>query len=55
MKNKMDQILSPGMTLEYVYDMGSSTELELEVIDKLSSCSQKEISLLMRNDPKGKI
>ncbi|HEY2811206.1 MAG TPA: hypothetical protein VGJ00_07470 [Rhabdochlamydiaceae bacterium] len=51
MKNKMDQILSPGMILDYVYDMGSSTELELEVIDKLSTCPQKEIALLMRNDP----
>ncbi len=51
MKNKMDQILSPGITLEYIYDMGSSTELELEVIDQLPACPQKEITLLMRNDP----
>ncbi len=51
MKNKMGQILSPGMILEYVYDMGSSTELELEVIDQLAACPPKEIALLMRNDP----
>lgn len=50
MKNKVSQFLSPGIEFGYVYDMGSSTELELEVIERLPACPQKEVTLLMRND-----
>lgn len=51
MKNTMGQLLSPGLQFRYVYDMGSSTELELEVVGAISACPKREIKLLMRNDP----
>ena len=51
MKNTVGQLLSPNLEFEHVYDMGSSTELELKVIEAISSCPKKEITLLMRNDP----
>jgi hypothetical protein len=51
MKTTMEQLLSPKLEFEHVYDMGSSTELELKVIEIISSCPKKEITLLMRNDP----
>lgn len=51
MKNKVDQLFTPGLKIRYVYDMGSSTELELKVIGDISAPSQNEITLLMQNDP----
>ncbi|CDZ80266.1 hypothetical protein BN1013_00773 [Candidatus Rubidus massiliensis] len=51
MKNKVGQLFLPGLKFDYTYDMGSSTELELEVIENISTPSQNKISLLMRNDP----
>jgi hypothetical protein len=50
MKNKMSQLLTPGMEFAYVYDMGSSTELELEVIETIAACPAKQITLLIKND-----
>lgn len=38
MKNKVSQLLSPGAEFIHVYDMGSSTELELKVIGSLNFC-----------------
>ncbi len=51
MKDPVSKFLSPGLEFGYVYDMGSSTDLELEVIEKFPACPQKKITLLMRNDP----
>ncbi len=51
MKDAINQFLSLGLKFGYVYDMGSSTELELEVMDTLPACSQKKITLLMKNNP----
>lgn len=51
MKNQIGQLLSPGSTCEYVYDMGSSTDLEIRVVAKVGACQQKKITLLMRNEP----
>lgn len=51
MKNSIGQILSPGMKCEYIYDMGSSTNLELEVIAEITTCPQKKVTMLMLNDP----
>lgn len=51
MNNRISQLLSLDLKFEYVYDFGSSTELELEVINRLPTCPRKGITLLMRNDP----
>ncbi|BBI17580.1 hypothetical protein [Neochlamydia sp. S13] len=51
MNHPIGKILSPGLEFTYIYDMGSSTELDIQVTEKLAACPQKEISILMRNDP----
>ncbi|CAG8578296.1 17151_t:CDS:1, partial [Dentiscutata heterogama] len=51
MNKKMGQVLSPGLKFEYTYDMGSSTDLKLDVIATLPACPYDEITLMMRNDP----
>lgn len=51
MKNQIGKLLSPGATCEYVYDMGSSTELKIQVIEKIDACPQKKVMLLMQNEP----
>lgn len=50
MKNQIGQLLSPGSTCEYVYDFGSSTDLEIQVMAKVDACQQKKITLLMQNE-----
>lgn len=50
MKNKVEKFFLPGLTFDYIYDMGSTTELELEVIDAISTNSQETISLVMQNE-----
>lgn len=49
-RTKIGQIFTPGMTIGYAYDMGSTTELKLEVFD-IIPFYKKEMRLLMRNDP----
>lgn len=51
MKNKIGQFSSPGLKFHYTYDMGSSTDLELEVIEAITMPSQKKITILMKNEP----
>lgn len=51
MKNQIGQLLSPGAQFEYVYDMGSSTDLVLQVTETISAHPQKKIMLLMQNEP----
>lgn len=48
---KVDKVLAPGVNFKYIYDMGSSTELQLQVLDKVVACPQKEVKVLMKNDP----
>jgi hypothetical protein len=50
MKTKIDQLVTPGSIFAYTYDMGSSTNLELEVIEAIA-ISSKKIAILMRNNP----
>ena len=50
MNKKVEQLLSPGMQFEYVYDMGSSTRLILGVMDAITIGTPKKITILMRND-----
>jgi hypothetical protein len=35
---------------EYVYDMGSSTDLEIQVLGEVHACPQKKVTILMQND-----
>ncbi len=51
MKNQVGQLLSPGSTCEYVYDLGSSTDLEIQILAKVNACQPKKIALLMQNEP----
>ncbi|OGN63545.1 MAG: hypothetical protein A3E26_02685 [Chlamydiae bacterium RIFCSPHIGHO2_12_FULL_49_32] len=44
-------IYSPGLEFEYVHDMGSSTELVLQVLQTIEACPQKKVTVLMQNDP----
>ncbi len=50
MKSQIGQLLSLSMKCGYVYDMGSSTDLELEVVADVT-CPQNKVTMLMRNDP----
>ncbi len=51
MNIKMKQICEPGATLTYIYDFGSSTELQVKIIDKVavSFAENEDIILLSRN------
>lgn len=51
MKNQVGKLLSPGSVCEYVYDMGSSTDLEIRVLGEVHTCPQKKVTILMQNDP----
>lgn len=51
MNIQIGQVLSPGLKFDYVYDMGSSTDLKLQVIEAVAACPQKKVTLLMQNDP----
>lgn len=41
-KNKVNQLFSPGLKIDYAYDMGSSTELELEVVGIINTSPLKK-------------
>lgn len=51
MKKQIDQLLSPGSTCEYVYDLGSSTYLEIHVVSEVPACPQKKVTIFMQNNP----
>src|ERR1700733_7947534 len=51
MKNQIGQLLSPDSTCQYVYDMGSSTDLEIQVVAKIDACQQKTVMIIMQNQP----
>lgn len=51
MKKQTGQIFSPGLEFKYVYDMGSSTELILQVLEPLEVCPSKKVTVLVQNDP----
>lgn len=50
MKKRLDKILTPGLCFDYVYDFGSSTDLEIKVLDILESCPPRQVTLLMQNE-----
>ena len=53
MNVKLSNVLSPGLKIDYKYDFGSTTPLEIRVIDKRQGASDKEdpIRILARNNP----
>lgn len=51
MERKINQALSLGEKFTYVYDFGSSTNLELEIIESVAACPSKKVTLLIQNDP----
>jgi hypothetical protein len=50
-KNKAKKIFSPNMKLDYEYDFGSTTELEISVVASFPYKADKNIVLLSRNEP----
>ena len=52
MGERLGKRLHPGVTLDYEYDFGSTTQLSLRVLDEYSfSLPQLKIRLLARNEP----
>lgn len=51
MNKQVGQVLLPGSMCEYVYDMGSSTYLEIQVLGEVHACPQKQVTILMQNNP----
>ena len=51
MSRKAKEVLTNGLTLEYEYDFGSSTELELTVVSEYPIKADGKIVLLSRNEP----
>jgi hypothetical protein len=50
-KKKAKEIFCPDMKLDYEYDFGSSTELEVSVVSVFPHGADKKIVLLSRNEP----
>lgn len=46
-----EQVLFPKLKFKHEYDFGSTTELALEVLGERETAVQKDVLLLMRNNP----
>ena len=51
MSRKAKDVLYKGLMLEYEYDFGSTTMLNITVVDEYSVKAEKKIVLLSRNEP----
>ena len=51
LKKKAKNVFCPDLKLDYEYDFGSSTELEISVVDLFPYKADKDIVLLSRNEP----
>ena len=52
MNGKLNTVLEKGMTIDYEYDFGSSTDLRITVVDYRRSYQKKEkLTILSRNNP----
>jgi len=47
----LGRLLSPGQTLQYQYDFGSTTELAIKVVSERPGVGSEPIEILARNDP----
>lgn len=50
MNSKVGQLVSPGMKFVHAYDMGSTTELKIEILENIPY-SVNKIKILMKNEP----
>lgn len=50
MDTSIGKVLSIGSKCDYIYDMGSPTDLEIKVIAEIPSM-QKKVTVLLQNDP----
>ncbi|HET7117307.1 MAG TPA: hypothetical protein VFI29_12490 [Hanamia sp.] len=48
---KAKEVLSKGMKIDYEYDFGSTTDLQLAILQEYPVKADKEIVLLSRNEP----
>jgi len=48
---KFDQVLVPGLKLEYDYDFGSTTSVSLQVVGSYKTNLKENVLLLSRNEP----
>jgi len=51
MSKKAKNVFSKGLALAYEYDFGSTTELEITVVNEFPVKAEKKIVLLSRNEP----
>ncbi|MDR2424422.1 MAG: hypothetical protein LBD59_06825 [Prevotellaceae bacterium] len=51
MNRKVNTVFYPDLKLDYQYDFGSTTELQLTVIDEYPVKADKKVVLLSRNEP----
>ena len=51
MNGKVKKVFLKGLTLDYEYDFGSTTALDITVIDEFPIKAQSKIVLLSRNEP----
>lgn len=51
MSKKLKDVLHKGMSIGYQYDFGSTTELQIEVVDEYPVMADEKIALLSRNEP----
>lgn len=52
MRVRTSELFEPGLAFQYQYDFGSTTHLELKVIEKRQGCFPKErVALIARNNP----
>ena len=49
MTRHLTQVISKGLTIEYVYDFGSSTELTLSMIQTIQDIDEGRLLILVRN------
>lgn len=50
-KEKVANVLVKGIKLDYQYDFGSTTYLQINVIEEFQFCADNKILLLSRNEP----
>jgi len=51
MSRKVSEVFYKGLKLDYVYDFGTSTKLDIKVLEVFSMAGEKKIILLSRNEP----
>jgi hypothetical protein len=50
MNNRLEKLFSKSTDVEYIYDMGSSTHLNIQLIEEIPVHPKETITLLMQNE-----